>query len=244
MFFDTRNFLHYWRLSPDGTRVLFGGRTSFSPTTVERSRDPLYAGHGARCIPSSPGCRVDRAWGGQVALTADRLPHVGRHPETGVVYAMGYCGSGVALSVHFGRAVGRWLCGDGELPAFAARPWRPVPGPAACPVAPARGRVVVPGARRAGALSDRHRRAPPRASSAGDGGAELAEDLDVAVDVGVLVLDRQRPLLLVARRHEDAPVDEPRPRGVEEVGVGLEEAAVVDEGLGAGTTRSPCSRGR
>ncbi len=132
MFFDTRNFLHYWRLSPDHRRVLFGGRTSLAPTTVERSRDLLYAAM-VTIHPQLAGVRVERAWGGQVALTADRFPHVGRDPGSGVVYAMGYCGSGVALSVHFGRAVGRWLCGRGDLPAFAGRPWRPVPWPAQVP---------------------------------------------------------------------------------------------------------------
>ncbi|MGD0381204.1 MAG: FAD-dependent oxidoreductase [Acidimicrobiales bacterium] len=132
MFFDTRNLLHYWRLSPDGTRILFGGRTSLSPTTVERSRDQLY-GAMIDLHPQLAGVAVERAWGGRVALTADRFPHVGRHGGTGVVYAMGYCGSGVALSVHFGRALGRWLCGDGTLPAFGDRAWRPMPWPARAP---------------------------------------------------------------------------------------------------------------
>ncbi len=132
MFFDTKNFLNYWRLAPDGTRVLFGGRTSFAPTTVEQARDRLYGALQAT-HPQLAGVRVARAWGGLVGLTFDRLPHVGRHPETGVVYAMGYCGTGVALSTHFGRAVGRWLCGDGELPAFAERRWPIVPPPAHVP---------------------------------------------------------------------------------------------------------------
>ena len=132
MFFDTRNFLHYWRLSPDGRRVLFGGRTSFSATSVEQSRDRLYAAM-VRLHPQLAGARVARAWGGRVALTADRAPHVGRHGDSGVVYAMGYCGTGVALSSHFGAAVGRWLAGDGELPPFAGRPWPRVPWPAHVP---------------------------------------------------------------------------------------------------------------
>jgi len=132
MFFDTRNLLHYWRLSPDGGRVLFGGRTSLSATTVERSRDLLYRAM-VRIHPQLAGVHVERAWGGHVALTADRFPHVGRHPDTGIVYAMGYCGSGVALSVHFGRAVGRWLSGRDDLPAFADRPWPAVPWPAYVP---------------------------------------------------------------------------------------------------------------
>lgn len=129
MFFDTRNLLHYWRLSPDGARVLFGGRTSLAPTTVEQARDRLYADMVA-IHPQLAGVGVARAWGGTVALTGDRLPHVGRHPDSGVVYALGYCGSGVALSLHLGRAVGRWLAGDGALPPLAARPWPVVPWPA------------------------------------------------------------------------------------------------------------------
>ena len=132
MFFDTRNFLHYWRPSPDGRRVLFGGRTSFAPTDVCQARDRLYAAM-TDIHPQLAGVRVDRAWGGRVALTVDRLPHIGRHPGTGVVYAMGYCGTGVALSIGFGRAIGRWLCGDGELPAFARLRWRSLPPPAQVP---------------------------------------------------------------------------------------------------------------
>jgi len=132
MFFDTKNFLNYWRLAPDGSRVLFGGRTSFAATTVEEARDRLYRAMLAT-HPQLAGVRVARSWGGLVGLTSDRLPHVGRHPDTGVVYALGYCGTGVALSIHFGRAIGRWLCDDGELPAFAARRWPIVPPPARVP---------------------------------------------------------------------------------------------------------------
>jgi len=132
MFFDTRNLLHYWRPSPDGRRVLFGGRTSLSPTTVEQARDRLYAAMLA-VHPQLAGVRIDRAWGGAVALTADRLPHVGRDPVTGVVYAMGYCGSGVALSTHLGRSVGRWLGGGGAPPAFTGGAWPRTPWPARVP---------------------------------------------------------------------------------------------------------------
>jgi glycine/D-amino acid oxidase-like deaminating enzyme len=53
MFFDTKNFLNYWRLTPDSTRVLFGGRTSFAPTTVEKARDHLY-GAMVRIHPNWP----------------------------------------------------------------------------------------------------------------------------------------------------------------------------------------------
>ncbi len=132
MFFDTKNFLNYWRLAPDGSRLLFGGRTSFAPTTVEEARDRLYRAM-LSVHPQLAGVRVARAWGGLVGLTFDRLPHLGRHPRSGVVYAMGYCGTGVALSTYFGRAVGRWLGGEGALPAFAGTRWPIVPPPAQLP---------------------------------------------------------------------------------------------------------------
>jgi len=132
MFFDTRNLLNYWRLSPDGSRLLFGGRTSLAATTVEQARDRLYRAM-VEVHPQLAGVRVERAWGGPVALTADRMPHVGRHRGSGVVYAMGYCGTGIALSTSFGTAVGRWLCGQGELPAFAGLAWPRVPAPSRLP---------------------------------------------------------------------------------------------------------------
>ena len=217
-----------------------------------RSRPPRSRGPGtcstrpwSRSIPSWRASVSNGPGEARSALTADRFPHVGRHPDTGVVYAMGYCGSGVALSVHFGRAVGRWLCGRGDLPAFAGRPWPAVPWPAHVSRALlAGGRAGVPGARRAGALSgaDRgHGTGGPQPATVAQNSPKTSTNRSMCA---VVVLHRQRPLLLVARRHEDAPVHEPRPRGVEEIGVGLEEAPVVDQGLGAGTTRSPCSPGR
>ena len=39
-FFDTKNFLYYWHVSAD-RRMVFGGRASFMPTSIERTaRDP------------------------------------------------------------------------------------------------------------------------------------------------------------------------------------------------------------
>lgn len=132
MFFDSKHLVSYWRTSPDGTRILFGGRTSLAPTTVSDARDRLYRAM-VDVHPQLAGTAVDRAWGGEVALTADRFPHVGRDPDRGVVYALGYNGTGVALSLHCGRAVGRWLCGDGPLPAFSSLRWPAMPAPARVP---------------------------------------------------------------------------------------------------------------
>jgi glycine/D-amino acid oxidase-like deaminating enzyme len=111
MLFDSKNFLYYWRLSSDN-RMLFGGRASFAPTTIARARDWLYAAM-VRVHPQLAGIMVEHAWGGNVAFTFDRLPHIGR--MKGITYALGYCGTGVAMSTYFGQLAADWIAA-GELP--------------------------------------------------------------------------------------------------------------------------------
>lgn len=111
MLFDSKNFLYYWRLSSDN-RMLFGGRASFAPTTIARARDWLYAAM-IRVHPQLAGIMVEHAWGGNVGFTFDRLPHIGR--IDGITYALGYCGTGVAMSTYFGQLAADWIAG-GELP--------------------------------------------------------------------------------------------------------------------------------
>ena len=74
--------------------------------------------------PQLAGVRVERAWGGNVALTIDRLPHCGR--IDGLWYATGCNGSGVALNTWLGHRMAGALCGE-PLPAFAELAHRPIP---------------------------------------------------------------------------------------------------------------------
>ena len=122
MLFDSKNFLYYWRLSGDN-RMLFGGRASFAPTTIARARDWLYAAM-IRVHPQLAGIMVEHAWGGDVGFTFDRLPHIGR--IEGITYAMGYCGTGVAMSTYFGQLAADWIAG-GELPDCWQRAFPAVP---------------------------------------------------------------------------------------------------------------------
>lgn len=117
MLFDSKNFLNYWRLSPDG-RLLFGGRASFAPTTIARARDTLYR-QMLSVHPQLEGVQVERAWGGKVGFTFDRIPHAG--VRDGVHYALGYCGTGVALASHLGRSLGAWVAGGGPPPVAEPR---------------------------------------------------------------------------------------------------------------------------
>lgn len=121
-FSDSKNFLFYWRVLPDG-RITFGGRTSFLKTTIEQSRDMLYRSM-LSIHPQLEGTRISHAWGGIVGFTLDRTPHMGK--IDGVTYALGYCGSGVALSSYFGSQAAQWICG-GSPPAFAQLDFPPIP---------------------------------------------------------------------------------------------------------------------
>ncbi len=123
-FFDTKNFLYYWHVSQD-RRMIFGGRASFLPMGMDRIHGILHKGM-LEVHPQLAGYRVDYAWGGNVGFTFDRMPHVGR--KDGITYAMGCCGTGVALMTALGTAVGEWL-GGGSAPALSKLPFPLVPAP-------------------------------------------------------------------------------------------------------------------
>jgi len=124
-FLDTKNFLYYWHISAD-RRMVFGGRASMMPTSIEGTAEILHRGL-LHVHPQLAGRRIHYAWGGNVGFTFDRMPHVGRTKD-GVTYAMGCCGTGVALMTHLGTAVGRWLAG-GEAPVLARLKFPLVPAP-------------------------------------------------------------------------------------------------------------------
>jgi glycine/D-amino acid oxidase-like deaminating enzyme len=114
MVYDTRNLLSYWRLDPDG-RMVFGGRKGLGATTVTQARDALHR-RLAAIHPQLADVPIRWAWGGEVALTRDRLPHCGT--IDGAWYATGCNGSGVALNTWLGHRMAGAICGE-ELPPFA-----------------------------------------------------------------------------------------------------------------------------
>jgi glycine/D-amino acid oxidase-like deaminating enzyme len=120
---DTWNLLHYFRLSDDG-RLVFGGRASFTPTTVGRSAGILAAAM-RKVFPSLAEVPVEYAWAGNVCFGRDRMPHAGR--LDGVHYALGYAGHGVALSTWLGARMGDALAGRGAIPELTGERLRAIP---------------------------------------------------------------------------------------------------------------------
>jgi len=130
---DTRKLVFYYRLSPDGRRMVFGGRVAAAETDMAVSGPRLHA-EVCRLFPQLKGSRISHAWMGTVAYTFDTLPHIGKAPD-GLWYCMGYCGSGVSLAPYFGTRVGQQILGLAEgatafdglafptRPLYAGKPW-------------------------------------------------------------------------------------------------------------------------
>jgi len=124
MIFDTKRFLFYFRLSPDGKRMLFGGRPKkFWKSPLDRAREI----HDCmlRVYPQLEPYALEYAWYGKVCFTVDRFPIIGE--REGIYYGMGYCGHGVATATYFGIKLADMMLGKGLDTAFADKQFIPIP---------------------------------------------------------------------------------------------------------------------
>lgn len=110
---DTKRVLCYYRMSPDGRRMIFGGRARFTPVTAEVSAPILHRFMTDR-FPQLKGIKVTHAWTGNVAFTFDALPHTG--VMDGMHYALGCNGSGVAMMTFLGHQTARRIIGGVNRP--------------------------------------------------------------------------------------------------------------------------------
>jgi gamma-glutamylputrescine oxidase len=64
-----------------------------------------------RLLPQLEGVAIAHVWTGWVGATFSHLPHVGLHGRLG--YAIGYNGTGVAMSALLGRRLAEKMLGQG-----------------------------------------------------------------------------------------------------------------------------------
>ena len=129
---DSRRLVFYYRLSPDRTRMIFGGRVALKETDPKMSAPRLHDAM-SQIFPQLTDTGVSHSWLGFVGYTFDTLPHTGVY--NGLHYAMGYCGSGVSLSSYCGAKMGRRIAGLEEAdtafdrirfqtrPMYSGNPW-------------------------------------------------------------------------------------------------------------------------
>jgi glycine/D-amino acid oxidase-like deaminating enzyme len=101
---DTKRVLCYYRLSPDGSRVVFGGRARFTQVDATVSA-PILHRYMTHRFPQLRGVKVTHAWTGNVAFAIDALPHMGQ--RDGLHYCLGCNGSGIAMMTYLGWQTAR-----------------------------------------------------------------------------------------------------------------------------------------
>ncbi|MGC2474754.1 MAG: FAD-binding oxidoreductase [Candidatus Sulfotelmatobacter sp.] len=126
MIYDSKNYLYYYRLTPDG-RMLFGGRAAFFPEndqTVRRSADLLRRGM-IGVYPQLRDARIEYVWGGTLDFAFDIMPHAGQ--MDGMYYAVGYAGHGVAMATFQGQKIAEMMAGDKPENPFVGIPFPGAP---------------------------------------------------------------------------------------------------------------------
>jgi glycine/D-amino acid oxidase-like deaminating enzyme len=111
MIYDSKNFLYYYRLTPDH-RMLFGGRAAFVPeteNTVRQSAEILRRGM-VDVYPQLRETKVEFVWGGTLDFTLDVMPHAGKIDD--MYFAAGFAGHGVAAATWFGKKLAGLICGE------------------------------------------------------------------------------------------------------------------------------------
>jgi glycine/D-amino acid oxidase-like deaminating enzyme len=139
-FSEHRHVIVYGQRSMDN-RIVFGGRGApyhfgsgikdgfdADPKVFRTLRRSL-----TQLIPATEGVEFTHAWGGPLGIARDWHPGVGYDPSTGIGYAGGYVGDGVALSNLAGRTLAALVTTrDSDLTSLPwvqhrSRRWEPEP---------------------------------------------------------------------------------------------------------------------
>ncbi|MGH9502546.1 MAG: NAD(P)/FAD-dependent oxidoreductase [Terriglobales bacterium] len=126
MIYDSKNYLYYYRLTPD-RRMLFGGRAAFFPETeasIRRSAEILRRGM-IDVYPQLRNVKVDYVWGGTLDFAFDIMPHAGQ--MNGIYFAVGYAGHGVAMATWQGQQMAKMIAGEKTENPFVGIPFPGAP---------------------------------------------------------------------------------------------------------------------
>lgn len=123
---DSNFILDYFRRTPD-TRLLFGGRVSYSGLHASSAQDPLRK-HMHKVFPQLRDASVEFAWGGYIDITMNRAPDFNRLAPN-IYYLQGFSGHGIALAGIAGKLAAEAIAGHAErFDWFSNIPHRNFPG--------------------------------------------------------------------------------------------------------------------
>ncbi|MRU14502.1 FAD-binding oxidoreductase [Roseovarius sp. A21] len=109
MMVETRARHSYFRLSPDGKRVLFGGRASMRDLPMDKAAERQKQTM-CEVWPELRDVKLSHAWKGYTGYSFTHMPHVGE--DRGLHYAMGFSGSGTVMAPYLGAKAAWQAMGD------------------------------------------------------------------------------------------------------------------------------------
>jgi glycine/D-amino acid oxidase-like deaminating enzyme len=112
---DTRNLIHYFRLTPDNRFLMGGGDVGlvYDGRLGRDRHEPTFARLEAfipRVFPSLKGVKITHRWGGPVSVTLDMAPALGYlGGDRSAVYSLGCIGHGVSMTQYNGWTLAELL---------------------------------------------------------------------------------------------------------------------------------------
>jgi len=124
MMFDTKNRLFYFRLSPDGKRMMFGpdpqGFNKSFKDKVKTARREMV-----EIFPQLEKFEIEYAWAGNCGMSFNFFPHIGQHD--GLYYAVGYNGHGISFASYLGKKLAGLIAKDELDTVFSELKFRAIP---------------------------------------------------------------------------------------------------------------------
>jgi glycine/D-amino acid oxidase-like deaminating enzyme len=121
VFYDSKWFLNYFRMTPDG-RLLWGGRNNLSTSLDLKASAEILQKQMVHAFPQLSDIPITHSWTGKLGITFDLMPHIGR--IDGIHYALGYGGHGLHTALYLGKEVAQLIMGKIASSPFAEIPHR------------------------------------------------------------------------------------------------------------------------
>ena len=109
MFYDSKWFINYFRLTPDG-RMLWGGRNDLSTDLDLNESATILSQQVCKVFPELNDYEFTHTWTGKLGITFDLMPHIGN--INGIHYAFGYSGHGLSIATYLGTELGLLISGE------------------------------------------------------------------------------------------------------------------------------------
>jgi len=109
MMVETRARHSYFRISPDGTRILFGGRAAMVDVDMAKAARRQFETM-CEVWPELRDVKLSHVWTGNTGYSFSHAPNVGA--DNGLHHAMGFSGSGTVMAPYLGAKAAYQAMGD------------------------------------------------------------------------------------------------------------------------------------